>query len=237
MRQSPATRADSDAAKSAIVEDATMVPRTRCRFRFAAVVALACSLPSLGAAMGGHLDRRVKRSGPDGLCFERAYDAAHMRRHPRQTVEAVTVLLKPDAHPAASTTAFGFAARIKLRGVPEPAHGMATCWWEEATNRDVVGRRVYPELKSDDATRCMSTVEPGSAEEAGDFMLDADLTLAQVTVYNGFSQMRFGPTGARVMRDVRFGRDDLILKLRAVARARCDGIEAVLAEPVRVQSR
>ena len=83
----------------------------------------------------------------------------------------------------------------------------------------------------------MSMVEPNSAEEAGDFFLEVDESGKRLLFYNGFSQMRAGSTGARLMRDVKFGRSDEVLRLNRVDRALCSGIEAVLDEPVRAQNR
>lgn len=198
-----------------------------------------CLYPSLGIAAPGQntLVPRVEQAGPKGLCYQRVYDPAHLRRHTGQTIGAMTVLLKPETGPAASAEAIGLAARIDLRNGSEPLYGMAACWWEVGANRIADGGRATPEFKSDDGTRCMSMVEPTSAEEAGDFFLDATQSGESLLVYNGFSQMRSGPNGARFMRDVEFGPEDAILRLDRVDRARCDGIEDVLAEPVKAQNR
>lgn len=203
------------------------------------VLLIVCLSAGLASAAPGRntLVPRIEQAGPDGLCYERVYDAAHLRRHSRQTIGAMTVLLKPEAGPAASARAMGLAARIALRNGSGPLYGMAACWWEAGANRTSGGDRAHPELKSDDGTRCMSMVEPNSAEEAGDFFLDAMPSGESLLVYNGFSQMRSGPKGARIMRDVAFGAADAVLRLDRVDHARCAGIEEVLAEPVRAQNR
>jgi hypothetical protein len=83
----------------------------------------------------------------------------------------------------------------------------------------------------------MGRVEPKNAEEAGDFFVEAEPSGGRLLLYNGFSQMRAGPKGARAMRDVKFGPSDEVIRLRRVDHAHCEGIEAVLAEPVRAQNR
>jgi hypothetical protein len=198
------------------------------------------SLP--GAGFGGRNDLvpLVKRSGPQGLCYQRSYDAEHLRRHPDQTITSATVLLKPAEgtdKDAGAPDALDLLARLTLRTDSEPFYGMASCWWERGGNLLDGGVKAEPRIKSDHGTRCMAMVEPNSAEEAGDFLLDGEPSGDRLTFYNGFSQMRAGPKGARLMRDVSFGRSDEVIRLKRVDRALCEGIEAVLAEPVRAQNR
>ena len=209
------------------------------RLNEAAAVLIICLYPCLGLAAPGQntLVPRVEQAGPKGLCYQRVYDPVHLRRHKGQTIGSMTVLLKPEAGPAASGEAIGLATRIDLRNGSEPLYGMAACWWEAGANRISGGGRAIPEFKSDDGTRCMSMVEPSSAEEAGDFFLDAMPSGDSLLVYNGFSQMRTGPKGARFMRDVDFGPDDTVLRLDRVDEGKCAGIEDVLAEPVKAQNR
>jgi hypothetical protein len=182
----------------------------------------------------------VRTSGAQGLCYRRRYDTEHLRRHPGQTISSATVLLKPAEgtdKDAEAPDALDLSARFTLRTGSEPLYGMASCWWERGGNRLDGGVRAEPRIKSDDGTRCMAMVEPNSAEEAGDFLLDLSPSGGDLIFYNGFSQMRAGPKGARAMRDVNFGPSDEVMRLKRVGRALCEDIEAVLAEPVRMQNR
>jgi hypothetical protein len=191
---------------------------------------------SFGAEGRNDLVPLLKRSGIQGLCYQRTYGAEHLRREKGQTITSATVLLRPGGE-LATSDALDLSARLTLRTGSEALYGMASCWWERGGNLLDGGARAEPRIKSDAATRCMSMVEPNSAEEAGDFFLEVDESGKRLLFYNGFSQMRAGSTGARLMRDVKFGRSDEVLRLNRVDRALCSGIEAVLDEPVRAQNR
>ncbi|WP_407524330.1 hypothetical protein [Methylobacterium oryzisoli] len=213
----------------------------RRRRRLAPLVGLGLLMtgwPGLGLAGpgGDGLGPIVARAGSGGACFERVYDAAHLARQRGQTIAAMTVLLTPDPTPEPEVRAFHVLTRITLRSA-EPLYGQSTCWWEAGANLGNRRERLVAFVRDDDATRCMAMIEPDNAEEAGDYLIAPDPAGRILMVQNGFSQMRAGPAGARAMRDVAFGAADATLKLHRVDPARCTGLAAVLAEPVRVQNR
>lgn len=199
---------------------------------------LATGLPGLVLAGPGRdvLGPVVARADPEGACYERVYDAAHLDRHRGQTIAAVTVRLTRDSITDPEVAGFRMLTRLTLRNA-ETLHSQAACWWEAGANLGNRRERLVAFVRHDDATRCMAMVEPSSAEEAGDYLIASDPAGRTLMIQNGFSQMRAGPAGARAMRDVSFGPADATLKLHRVAAARCAGLAEVLAEPVQVQNR
>lgn len=158
----------------------------------------------------------IDRNGSAGLCYRRVFDDRHMKRHVGQTISGMRVLLKPDAGTGASAQSFNLFAAINLKGDPDRRYGMATCWWEPGANLTEGRKRALAFLASDDATRCMSSVSPNSAEEAGELVLGNQDEGDVLFIFNGFYQMRSGAPGARVMRDVGFTKEDRILRLSRV---------------------
>lgn len=208
-----------------------------------AVAAITCSALLLPphAAMAknnaGTLGVLVSRNGPAGICFRRVYDSNHLKRHAGQTISRMTVLLKPEAGSDSTAQSFSLYAAIDLRNDPDRRYGMASCWWETGANLYGGRKRVLPFLASNDATRCMSGVNPNSAEEAGELVLGDQREGETLFVFNGFYQMRSGTPGARFMRDVAFGKEDQVLRLSKADMDACSGIEEALSEPVKAQNR
>ena len=67
------------------------LPIAQCR-------ALEDSLKPAWAALGSPLRERLNRD--DAVCFSRTYDAAHLRKHPQQTVRRIAVLKSKGERPA-----------------------------------------------------------------------------------------------------------------------------------------
>lgn len=184
------------------------------------------------------LATQVGRSGTAGLCYRRAYDRVHLRQNVKQMIVAITVQLKPEPSTApGADQSIGLVAAIDLRDDPDRRYAMASCWWEAEANLLGGRRPALPMLASDDGIRCMSAVAPNSAEEAGEFVLGSKEAGETLFVFNGLSQMRSGQVGARVMRDVAFGKEDQILKLKKVDPNECSGIENALSESVKHRHR
>ncbi|WP_407530875.1 hypothetical protein [Methylobacterium oryzisoli] len=181
---------------------------------------------------------QVSRSGAAGLCYRRVYDRLHLRQNVKQMIVAITVQLKPEpSTPHGADQPIGLVAAIDLRDDPDRRYAMASCWWEAEANLLGGRRHALPMLASDDGIRCMSAVAPNSAEEAGELVLGSKEAGETLFVFNGLFQMRSGQVGARVMRDVAFGKEDQILKLKRVDPNECSGIENALSEPVKHQHR
>lgn len=178
----------------------------------------------------------VSRLGPAGLCYRRAYDSNQLKRHVDQTISGMTVLLKLETV-ADAAQSFNLYAAIDLRNDPDRRYGMATSWWETGANLFGGRKQVLPILESNYVTLCMSGVDPNSAEEAGELVLGIQEAGHALLVFNGIFQMRSGAPSKRVMRDVIFGKEDRILKLKRVESHECSGIDQILAEPVRHQHR
>ncbi|WP_232629933.1 hypothetical protein [Methylobacterium sp. Leaf118] len=218
-------------------------PRTLDGRSLLALLAATLAWSAMGLTPGAAVERNqadrlgplLDRSGPAGLCYQRSYDREHLMRHPGQTIAAMTVLLKSAVPADAAGRSFTLLTEIALRREPDRRYGMATCWWEAGANVLDGRKRALPFLASDDATRCMASVDANSAEEAGELVLGHQGEA--LVLFNGFSQMRSGRSGARVMRDVAFGHEDRILRLGRVDPTACAGIERALAEPVRAQNR
>src|SRR5215470_9296062 len=186
--------------------------------RAAVAIALAAS-PAL--AQDNPLTRAVPEVDGSSACFSRAYDAAHLKQHPRQMTQAVLLSLRFDE------SAGYHIIRVMLRekNRPAPLHIVGVCGWSDKANLGVDDKPLIKEFKAISGLDCHAYAGLNTDEEGGDFPIDfaADgksLTLYlfdQISAWLGTNQ-RKGTIGARL------GKDDLIFRLERVDAAACRGI-------------
>jgi hypothetical protein len=78
---------------------------------------------STSSAAEGRND--LSKRGTQGLCYQRTYNAGHLRRRPSQTITSATVLLRPSRDKEAPDDV-DLSARLTMRDGPEPLYGMAS---------------------------------------------------------------------------------------------------------------
>ena len=94
--------------------------------KIAAVLAVALAASSSGAA----------EAPPLGGCYERVYDAAHLRQHPGQLVVRATVAVAPDSFPngpdKANPIIGSGVLKLWVRGRTKSFDSIGACWTEGA---------------------------------------------------------------------------------------------------------
>jgi hypothetical protein len=189
----------------------------------AALLLLALSSQDAPADPFGDLTR-----GGNDACFRRNYDAAHLRRHPRQQVVAMTVWVRGDIRQAGTNV--GLAA--VRRGEPRPLFVAAACEWEVYKD----GRSWMEMYKKTSGAGCVTLAVPdvfdsSSAEEGGGVILDPSADGLRLMVYlDEYQKMvRRAERGRKIA--VELGRDDRVFRLRRIDARSCDFIKDALTTP------
>jgi hypothetical protein len=190
--------------------------------RLAAALAIALAASSGTSASDSPLRRAVPMVDGASACFGRNYDAAHLRRHPRQKTQAVLLSLRFEED------AGNHIIRIMLRekNRPAPLHIVGVCGWSEKANLGVDDKPLIAAFKAKSGLDCHAYAGLRTDEEGGDFPVDfaedgKSLTLYlfdQIAAWLGTDQKK-GTIGANL------GEDDLIFRLDRVDAAACRAIE------------
>jgi hypothetical protein len=166
------------------------------------------------------------------ICFQRVYDDVHLRRHPRQKVEAVLLSLRRRAKDADDVFArFSFAA--KGRGTSLIA-GALCAWTDTGVNRgNYTDAPLAPNFPKDSGIGCAWSAEGlPMGDEAAQFPIDLDPSGRSLTLY-----LREGVSawvGEADKRDVlALGGDDRIFRLDRVEPAACANLDRAIADPHR----
>jgi len=128
--------------------------------------ALAAAL-SATAALADPLEETLEASC-DLLCFTRAYDAAWLKAHPRQTLREAKVMLSyRDSDPWQGM-------RISLKQRRGTLYLFGDCYWGDAVNRGVQNDILIDSFKPESGIGCMlyTDVTGASAEEGGYLVID-----------------------------------------------------------------
>jgi hypothetical protein len=104
--------------------------------------------------------RDLLKSERDGLCYRRDYDAAHLRRHPRQATQSVVLSFRKDA------------TRITFRQHGRDHYVVAGCDYHERAGYDSSGNLVVKGYKGPGGYNCIVIISVESAREGGGAVLD-----------------------------------------------------------------
>lgn len=184
---------------------------------------LALATPSRGAD-----DPLVKIVPPaDGasVCFERSYDAAHLKRHPKQQTTRLVLSFRYQGNDGVHIE------RIALtrRGKAPPLYFAGGCDWSERANRSTSGERLLAYYPKDEGYACIALTAPGSAREGGFFLIDLARDGRSATLYfNSPIEAMESADGRGFHGDVKLGRDDLIFRLRRTDPSACKALEDAL---------
>jgi hypothetical protein len=162
------------------------------------------------------------KSKTDSLCFRLDYDAAHLKRHPGQMTEAITLSFRQDA----------VRIELKQKDRKAPRYIVASCGWAETAGRGPGNSRLVPTFTKDAGYDCIVIVSPSSAQEGGYALIDpaADgqslmLYLDDpVTVQDGLEK------DARAL-SFKLGREDRQFQLTRADAATCKPMEDALEGP------
>jgi hypothetical protein len=184
----------------------------------AGLVLLALHCATWAEQSNGPLDSLLK-SKADSLCFRRDYDAGHLRHHPGQMTEAITLSFRRD----------GVRIELKERDRKSQRYITAVCDWSE--KREVQGQPIQA-FRKKEGYDCIVIVSPSSAEEGGYAIIDPardgqSLTLYiddRVAVQDGLAK------DDRVL-SFKLGREDRQFRLTRADAALCKPMEDGLELP------
>ena len=191
----------------------------------ALTVALVIALASPGASADPFSD--LTKSGND-VCFRRDYDAAHLRKNPRQQTTSMVVWIRGETKMGANV---GLAA--VRRGDPQPLFLSAACDWEEYRPGAQSWMKSY---KKRAGAGCITLAVPdvfesSSAEEGGGVILDpaADGKSLMVHFDDIQTMVKRANRGRKIA--VTFGVDDRAFLLRRTAAKDCDFVKEAVTTP------
>lgn len=171
------------------------------------------------------LARIVPPTDGASVCFERRYDARHLKRNPRQRTTHILLSFRYQGNDGTHIE------RIALtrRGESTPLYFAGGCDWSERANRNTSGQRLLAYYPKDAGYACIALTAPGSAREGGFFLIDLANDGKSATLYfNTPIEAMAGADGHGFHGDVRLGRDDLVFWLRRVDPSACRALEDAL---------
>lgn len=177
-----------------------------------------------GAAAEHPLTRIVAPKDGAGACYRRAYDAAHLKRNPKQQTTDILLSFKYQADGT-------HIERILLtrRGKQPPLYLGGSCEWSRTANIDTSGNRMIASYIKNAGYTCIALTGPGSAEEGGVFLIDLSPDGKRVTLHldDQIYAMR-GEDKRGVGKYVKFGREDRVFRLTRTDDAACRALEEAL---------
>ena len=194
-----------------------------------ASAALAILLALGGGAMAetedNPLTRMVPREDGRSACFTRSYDAAHLKRIPRQKTQSITLSLRFEQE--SNTHIVRIMLRQKDR--PTPLHIVGGCDWSDKANLGVDGKPLMQEFTKTSGLDCHVSTGLNSDEESGDFPIDLPEGGDSLTAYLFDRIAAWSGTDQRKKTiDLRLGKDDLIFRLDRTDAAACHAMEQAL---------
>jgi hypothetical protein len=197
------------------------------------IVAVSAVLVSSAAQAATSLDELIAPVAGTSACFARAYDAEHLRTHPKQKVAAMTVWLRYEAiggGPAVIAVSLG----ITQRGDPAALYSDGGCFWD--ANRDTSDRRLIKSFPKQDGMVCMQSAQPDvfevtSAEEGGNLIVDRGKDRDTLMVYLDSRLTMVKRAKRREHLDTQFGADDRVFMLRRTDIKNCAAVEDAVTTP------
>jgi hypothetical protein len=188
-----------------------------------AVILAGAGMPAARAA-DDPLTRIVAPKDGASACYRRVYDAAHLKRNPKQQTTDILLSFKYQADGA-------HIERILLtrRGNQPPLYLGGGCEWSQTANIDTSGNRMIKGYTKDAGYSCIALTGPGSAEEGGVFLIDlaADGQSLVLHIDSPIYAMR-GKDKRGVGKYVKFGREDRVFRLTRTDDAACRALEEAL---------
>ena len=169
------------------------------------------------------LNKIIEPKPGNSICFRRDYDAAHLKRHPRQTVVSVLLSFKHSAGERIERIT------LRQRGRAQPHYIAAGCGFSDNANINTSGQRMIREFKGRYGYQCSVTTAPMSAEEAGFFLVDLKPDGSTATLYLDFPIATWrGKDGLGAYADITLERDDRVFRLNRTDPADCSAMEQAL---------
>ena len=198
-----------------------------------AATVLACG-PALAA---NPFDDLIEPVDGKSACFTRVYDAAHLKRNPRQKITAMTVWMRYEPiGGGVSGVALAMSLAIMQRGDPAAMVSDGGCNFDERANRNTSAQRLIKTYPKDAGMVCLQSARPDvfeavSAEEGGDLILDRGKDRNTLMVYLDDSLTMVKRANRRKQLFIEFGPDDRVFLLRRAADRDCDAVRDAVTTP------
>jgi hypothetical protein len=156
-------------------------------------------------------------------CYRRVYDAAHLKRNPRQQTTEALLSFKYQGNDGAHIESI----MLKRRAPQPPLTFAGGCdWHATSTNIDTSGNRIIKSYTKRAGYDCIVVSSPGSAEEGGYFLIDlpSDGKSAMLYIDSPITPWRAGRKGDHAIH-VDLGRDDRVFRLERTDTAACRALE------------
>jgi hypothetical protein len=210
----------------------------RWNFTWASIALLAGLWAVTAAQAASPLDDLIARKPGSSACFTRVYDAAHLRKNPKQATTSMAVWLSYDKAigdpPVLAPPGLGIA--ISRRGEAAPLFAQGGCEWDEGVNRDVQDRPLIKNFKKTVGISCMMLARPdvfdvSSAEEGGLMILDPGKDKDTLMVYldDGLTMVKRADRAKHIY--VEFGADDRVFMLHRSDAKGCAAVEDAVTTP------
>jgi hypothetical protein len=211
-----------------------MTLRSLVRAAVGAGIAMLACRPAMAA---NPFDELIKPEAGSDACFTRVYDAAHLRRHPKQKTTAITAWLSYEpALGGAPGVVLGVALAITLRGDPAALYSDGGCDWDERANRDTSDNRLIKTYPKEAGMVCLQSARPDvfesvSAEEGGHLILDRGRDRDTLMIYldDALTMVKRADRGKQL--HIRFGADDRVFMLRRTGMKDCAAVVDAVTEP------
>jgi hypothetical protein len=177
------------------------------------------------------LDDLIAPAVGNSACFNRVYDADHLRRNGRQKTTSMTVWLK---YEPTSGGAPELGIAVSQRGDSQPLFAQGGCSWDEHANRDTSDRRMIKEFKKEAGAGCMMSARPNvfdtlSAEEGGYVIIDRGKDDNTLLLYleDGLTMVKQADRAKQLY--IKFGADDRVFLLHRAEAKDCDFVMRALS--------
>ena len=205
--------------------------------RHAVVAASLLALAASPAAAANPLDDLIEPADGKMACFARVYDAAHLKKHPRQKTVSMTVWLSYEPlGPDIPGVGLNNAVAIVQRGDPAALFSEGGCEFSEKANRDTSNQRLISRFPKDTGVVCLQSARPDvflavSAEEGGSLIFDRGKDRDTLMVYLDDSMLMVKRANRDAQIDVKFGSDDRVFMLRRAPMKDCDVVVEAVTTP------
>ena len=163
-------------------------------------------------------------------CFQRIYDAAHLKQHPRQAVTTILLSLRRETKFPDNVVV---RLRVETRGKPEAALAGGSCdWYQEGVNRGQFSNaKLVPSFPKDSGLGCTWASNWQTAgDEQAQFPIDLATNGRSLTLYTreGVPLWEGQPSG-----ELPLGTADRVFRLDRADQAACAALESAIPEPSR----
>ena len=199
------------------------------------VVACLAALTTSQALAANPLDELIAPVDGKSACFVRAYDAAHLRRLPKQKTVSMTVWLSYESA-GSNVPGLYVALGLSQRGSPAMLFSSGSCEFNAKANRDTSGNRLIKAYPKESGHVCMQSSRPDvfwdvSAEEGGVLIMDRGKDRDTLMLYldDSLTTVRRSKRGSLL--DIKFGAEDRVFLLRRAPLTDCATVEEAVTTP------